>query len=102
MEDIYNRFSKGQFWTKRSSTVNSTSSNSRVNDDNGMSPPPYTVQNKIRDAAEESFPSALPQPSTMIAIMNPTGTGKSSFISKLAGKEMNIGHNLSSCKLVSV
>ncbi|CAL8578089.1 hypothetical protein XPA_003890 [Xanthoria parietina] len=29
--------------------------------------------------------------------MGPTGVGKSTFISKLAAKEMKIGHNLSSC-----
>ncbi len=102
MADIYHSFFGSKSRTKESSTLNSTTSNSRVDNDNDTSPPPYTTQDKIWDAAEESLPSALPQPPTVIAVMGPTGVGKSTFISKLAGREMNIGHNLSSCKLVSV
>ena len=33
-----------------------------------------------------------------IAVMGPTGSGKSTFISKLAGSGAKIGHNLRSCK----
>ena len=100
--DIFNRVSQGHFWPENSSTVNSTGTSSRVDDVDELPPPPYTVQDKIWDAAEESLPSTLPERPTVIAVMGPTGTGKSTFISKLAGREMNIGHNLSSCKLVSV
>lgn len=34
----------------------------------------------------------------VIAVMGPTGSGKSTLISKLAGSTVKIGHNLSSCK----
>ena len=34
----------------------------------------------------------------VIAVFGLTGTGKSSFISKLTGKEVKIGHSLQSCK----
>ena len=62
------------------------------------SPPPYTVQDQIWDSAKQSLPSIPPEKPLVIAVMGPTGTGKSTLISKLAGREMNIGHNLSSCR----
>ena len=34
----------------------------------------------------------------VIAVFGLTGTGKSSFISKLTGKDLQIGHGLQSCK----
>ena len=102
MTDIFNRVSLGNFWPKTSSIVDSKSTSSRVDDVNVLPPPPYTTQDKIWDAAEESLPSTLPEGPELIAVMGPTGTGKSTFISKLAGREMNIGHDLSSCKLISV
>ncbi|KAL8826199.1 MAG: hypothetical protein Q9191_003951 [Dirinaria sp. TL-2023a] len=61
------------------------------------SPPPYSVQDQIWDTAKQSLPSVPPEKPLVIAVMGPTGTGKSTLISKLAGREMNIGHNLSSC-----
>ncbi|KAI4209097.1 MAG: hypothetical protein LQ351_007933 [Letrouitia transgressa] len=60
-------------------------------------PPPYSEQDKIWDAARETLPNSIPYRPKMIAVMGPTGTGKSTFISKLAGQEVKIGHNLSSC-----
>ena len=101
MADIFNRV-KGVLSTKDPSTVDSTGSSSRVDDYNDLSPPPYTVQERIWDVAKESLPSVLPEPPALIAIMGPTGTGKSTFISKLAGREIQIGHNLSSCEIARV
>lgn len=60
-------------------------------------PPPYSEQAQIWDKAKETLPSQIPDRPMAIAIMGPTGTGKSTFISKLAGREMKIGHSLSSC-----
>ena len=37
----------------------------------------------------------------IIAVMGPTGSGKSTFISKLATQEVSIGHGLGSRKLFS-
>lgn len=61
-------------------------------------PPPYSEQEHIWDAARETLPNSIPGGAKVIAIMGPTGTGKSTFISKLAGREMKIGHHLHSCK----
>ena len=36
-----------------------------------------------------------------VAVMGVTGAGKSTFIEKLTGKEVNIGHGLFSCKYFS-
>ncbi|KAL8979899.1 MAG: hypothetical protein Q9205_004877 [Flavoplaca limonia] len=60
-------------------------------------PPPYSEQDRIWDAARETLPNSIPGGAKVIAIMGPTGTGKSTFISKLAGREMKIGHHLHSC-----
>ncbi|KAI4267762.1 MAG: hypothetical protein LQ337_008197 [Flavoplaca oasis] len=60
-------------------------------------PPPYSEQEHIWDAARETLPNSIPGGAKVIAIMGPTGTGKSTFISKLAGREMKIGHHLHSC-----
>lgn len=97
MADRYNPVFKGGFWTKKMPTVDSTSSTSRVDNVHDLSPPRYTVQDKIWDAAKESLPSALPERPTVIAVMGPTGIGKSTFISKLASRERMLG-----CKIVSV
>ena len=99
---LFKSGNQGDSRPKTSSTVKPASTSSRVDNVNESSPPPYTVQEKRWDAAEESLPSTHDEPPTVIAVMGPTGTGKTTFISKLAGREMNIGHNLSSCKLVSV
>ncbi|KAL8906020.1 MAG: hypothetical protein Q9171_006447 [Xanthocarpia ochracea] len=60
-------------------------------------PPPYSEQDRIWDAAGQTLPKHISEAPKLIAIMGPTGTGKSTFISKLAAREMKIGHNLSSC-----
>ncbi|KAL8837556.1 MAG: hypothetical protein Q9176_005612 [Flavoplaca citrina] len=60
-------------------------------------PPPYSEQGRIWDAVRETLPNSIPGGAKVIAIMGPTGTGKSTFISKLAGREMKIGHHLHSC-----
>ncbi|KAL8653076.1 MAG: hypothetical protein Q9226_003996 [Calogaya cf. arnoldii] len=64
---------------------------------NDTVPPPYSEQDRIWDAARQTLPKNIPERPKLIAIMGPTGTGKSTFISKLAAREMKIGHNLSSC-----
>ncbi|KAL9615846.1 MAG: hypothetical protein Q9204_008653 [Flavoplaca sp. TL-2023a] len=61
-------------------------------------PPPYSEQDRIWDAARETLPSNIEEKPKLIAVMGPTGTGKSTFISKLAAREMKIGHHLHSCK----
>ncbi|KAL9036643.1 MAG: hypothetical protein Q9180_004180 [Flavoplaca navasiana] len=60
-------------------------------------PPPYSEQHRIWDAARETLPKNIAEKPKLIAVMGPTGTGKSTFISKLAGREMKIGHHLHSC-----
>lgn len=34
----------------------------------------------------------------LVAVFGQTGTGKSSFISKVAGRDVGVGHDLRSCK----
>ena len=72
-----------------------------MNDTVDVVPPPYSEQDRIWDAARQTLPENISEEPKLIAIMGPTGVGKSTFISKLAAKEMKIGHNLSSCKLNS-
>ncbi|KAL8924264.1 MAG: hypothetical protein Q9172_002777 [Xanthocarpia lactea] len=67
-----------------------------MNDTVDAVPPPYSEQNRIWDAAGQTLPKHISEAPKLIAIMGPTGTGKSTFISKLATREMKIGHNLSS------
>lgn len=69
-----------------------------MNDTADAVPPPYSDQDRIWDVARQTLPEKIPERPRMIAVMGPTGTGKSTFISKLAGQEMKIGHNLTSCK----
>ena len=70
------------------------------------SPPSYTFKSQNSHDAEQIVPGDFPpeedpipaEKPTIVAIMGPTGTGKSTFISKVAGRPMKIGHNLSSCE----
>ena len=102
--DNYDRSLGGRLWSKMFSSHNAKPTESSSHQDpyhddlKDLSPPPYTVQDKIWDAAKQTLPATLPESPTVIAVMGPTGTGKSTFISKLAGREINIGHDLSSCK----
>ena len=60
-------------------------------------PPPY-------DELSNNDESILPRPdpnSFLIAVMGPTGSGKSTLISKLAGSNILIGHRLVSCAYAS-
>lgn len=75
-----------------------TEGGSRLNDLKDVELPPYSEQDDIWDVARKTLPNTLEERPTVVAVMGPTGTGKSTFISKLAGREMNIGHNLSSCE----
>lgn len=56
-------------------------------------PPQYS------EIAEDSLTPDEDVP--IIAVMGPTGSGKSTFISKLAIQEVSIGHGLGSRKLFS-
>lgn len=38
----------------------------------------------------------------VVAVMGPTGSGKTTLISKLSGRQVNIGHTWKSCKCYSV
>ncbi|KAI4219269.1 MAG: hypothetical protein L6R36_008437 [Xanthoria steineri] len=68
-----------------------------MNDTVEVVPPPYSEQDRIWDAARHTLPENIPERAKLIAIMGPTGVGKSTFISKLTATEMKIGHNLNSC-----
>lgn len=70
---------------------------SRAEEPGNSDPPPYSEHGDAAQPAGTSLPSVPPHRPAMIAVMGPTGTGKSTFISKLAGRDMNIGHSLSSC-----
>lgn len=53
---------------------------------------------KRTTASPRPKPSVKPGNDIVIAVFGLTGTGKSSFISKLTGRQMKIGHGLKSCK----
>jgi hypothetical protein len=55
-------------------------------------PPPY-------EDTEEPETSNRPQP-IIIAVFGKTGTGKSSFIKGVTGKDLKIGHGLESCQQI--
>ena len=64
--------------------------------DNGP-PPQYAEYVGGSRTSDEPLPER-PQDVQAIAVMGPTGSGKSTLISKLGGSAVNIGHNLRSCK----
>ena len=64
--------------------------------DNGP-PPQYVEHIGSTRTYDEPLPER-PKDVQAIAVMGPTGSGKSTFISKLGGSAVNIGHNLRSCK----
>ena len=64
--------------------------------DNGP-PPQYAEYAEYSATLEEPLPKK-PADLMVIAVMGPTGSGKSTLISKLAGQNVMVGHNLSSCK----
>ena len=64
----------------------------------GKGPPPqYEEHFGGPGTSDEPLPER-PREVHAIAVMGPTGSGKSTFISKLAGSAVKIGHNLTSCK----
>ena len=64
----------------------------------GRGHPPQNAEHfRHPGTSNEPFPER-PREVQAIAIMGPTGSGKSTFISKLAGSAVEIGHNLTSCK----
>ncbi len=70
-----------------------------TDDSKNDDPPPYSSKGRSPlDAAGQPLPHVSPHRPDVVAVMGPTGTGKSTFISKLAAREMEIGHDLSSCK----
>ena len=64
--------------------------------DNG--PPPQYIEHVGGTRTSDEPHPERPQEVQAIAVMGPTGSGKSTLISKLGGSEVNIGHNLRSCK----
>ena len=64
--------------------------------DNGP-PPEYTDIVGVPGTSDEP-PPERPQDVPLVAVMGPTGSGKSTFISKLGGSTVEIGHNLMSRK----
>lgn len=67
---------------------------------NSYEPPPYSEQIEDLDVWVDRSRSPVEMDicPPVIAVMGPTGSGKTTLISKLSGKEMKIGHNLRSCK----
>ena len=61
-------------------------------------PPPEYTELTGHQAAANGAHQRNPQEVSVVAVMGPTGSGKSTFISKLASQSMRIGHSLSSCK----
>lgn len=70
-----------------------------------------SIQNVFKDqerlpAYTEAPGSGLPErelprhvdKASVVAVMGPTGSGKSTLISKLAGRPVKIGHSLKSCE----
>ena len=51
----------------------------------------------LQKARSSKTTKADMRPKIVIAVFGLTGTGKSSFISKLTGQELKIGHDLRSC-----
>ena len=64
--------------------------------DNGP-PPQYAEYVGDLGTSDEPLPER-PQEVQVIAVMGPTGSGKSTLISKLGGSAVKVGHNLKSCK----
>ena len=64
--------------------------------DNGP-PPQYIEHVGGTRTSDEPIPER-PQEVQAIAVMGPTGSGKSTLISKLGGSAVNIGHDLRSCE----
>ena len=60
--------------------------------------PPQYAEYAEDSATLDGLPLKRPPDLKVIAVMGPTGSGKSTLISKLAGQNVMVGHNLSSCK----
>ena len=61
-------------------------------------PPTLYIEYVEDSATSEGSLSNKPSDIMVIAVMGPTGSGKSTLISKLAGQSVMVGHNLASCK----
>ena len=61
--------------------------------------PPRHRQQPTRSHTQPKRQSAqtTSQDRLVIAVMGPTGSGKSTFINKIAGSRLEVGHTLSSC-----
>lgn len=64
----------------------------------GKGPPPQHDEHYGGSGTSDEPLPERPREVQAIAVMGPTGSGKSTFISKLAGSAVKIGHNLKSCK----
>ena len=78
----------------RARTLGSSVHNPRIPQD----PPPDYTELEGEQASADVAPQRKPQDVSVIAVMGPTGAGKSTFIGKLATQSMRIGHTLTSCK----
>ena len=61
-------------------------------------PPPQYIEHVGGTRIPDLPLPERPQEVQAIAVMGPTGSGKSTLISKLGGSAVNIGHDLRSCK----
>ena len=87
---------------KMSAKVTTPGSWPCMDDSCDSGPPPYSERTETHNAAPTSRPRDDSHTPPMIAVMGPTGTGKTTLISKLADRDMRIGHDLSSCMLQSL
>lgn len=60
-------------------------------------PPPYAESLDSWSTSGECQSKVPRNPCRLIAVMGSTGSGKSTLISKLSDRSVNIGHNLKSC-----
>jgi flagellar biosynthesis GTPase FlhF len=58
----------------------------------------HDVKRKLWSSTSDLEPPRFTDRSILIAVMGMTGAGKTTFISKTTGLDMEIGHGLRSCR----
>lgn len=57
----------------------------------------YPVPSRPEAIAAGDYDQPIPNNEILIAVFGMTGTGKTTFIEKVSGQRLNVGHNLRSC-----